>query len=130
LVQVDNDNLVAIGGRLRTPDGTLLDFSDKYKIRKFGSMILEKLTSFFRVFSYSMFKNDWRDLPKLGQARQLHSCAVIDLDSQPKIIVVGGRNSEILKSVEIFDHVEHVWVRGPDLKSPTYMSDLVSNNKG
>jgi len=121
---------VAIGGRLRTPDGKLLDFSDKYKIRMIPSMIFKKPTSFFRVFSYSIFKNDWTDLPKLSHGRQLHSCAVVDLDSHPKIIVVGGRNVEILKSVEIFDHVEQVWVRGPDLKSPTYMSDLVSDNKG
>lgn len=125
-----NDNLVAIGGRLRTPDGKLLDFSDKYSSREFASKPIKKPTCHFRVFSYSMFKNDWKDLPKLSQGRQLHSCAVVDFDFQPKIIVVGGRNAEILKSVEIFDYVEQVWVRGQNLKSPTYMSALVSDNKG
>jgi len=82
------------------------------------------------VFSYSISRNDWSDFPNIRQGRQLHSCATVDVDFQPKIVVVGGRNNEILKTVEIFDYEKKVWSQGRDLKVPIYMSALVPNNLG
>ncbi len=66
----------------------------------------------------------------MRQGRQLHSCATLVIDFDPKVIVVGGRNDEILDTVEILDYANKVWEKGPNLRTPVYMSALVPDQMG
>lgn len=66
----------------------------------------------------------------MRQGRQFHSCAIIDVDENPKIVVVGGRNYDILNTVEIFDSKKQVWDQGESLDIPIYMSALIPDRSG
>ncbi len=77
-----------------------------------------------------MKQNMWNEMTKMKQGRQFHSCATLDSNIEPKIVVVGGRNFEILDTVEILDFKSQVWEQGPKLDVPIYMSALIADKLG
>ena len=82
------------------------------------------------TYFYNTVKNDWTPGPSMSEARCYHSSvSLVDDQNESKtkaVVVIGGSGSgRYMKSTEIYNVYDKIWVKGPDLPIEWAHADCV-----
>ena len=71
-----------------------------------------------KTFYYYENDNNWIPGPDLIHGRWGHSAGIVtdSITNEDYLVVIGGRNENVLSSVEVFNKFENRWEEGRDLQ--------------
>ena len=76
-------------------------------------------------FEFDTKSLDWKEISKMSNARSLLACSVFE----GRIVVSGGNNNGILKTVEVYDNVGDTWENMPNMVKKRFCHKSVAVTK-